>query len=133
MALTVADVLRTINRVPTAEKDMPALVVDNKVYTWNEILYHQKKSALMKKIISEIEKMRKNIDKNRFDFEIDFSKDEILLVEKRLSTMPSDMRIITLGTVFTKEDLIKQLEDRTSLGARIARRELNYVATLWSK
>ena len=135
MALTISEIKIIIEKVPAAEKNMPALVVDNKILTWKEILHNhvERNSAVMGKIISEIEEIRKKCEEKRFDFEIDLSENEISLARQRLSSMPSDMRIITLGTMFAKKDLIKQLDDKTSLGSRIARRELNYVATLWSK
>lgn len=62
---------------------------------------------------------------------IDFTKEELLLVKERLNKMPDDLEIITLGKSYSKEDLIKQLESGTGLGARIAKRELNYVKHLW--
>ena len=65
--------------------------------------------------------------------EINFTEDEKNLVITRLKAMPSDLRIITLGKSFSREDLIKQVETGTGLGARIAKRELNYVNTLWTR
>lgn len=64
---------------------------------------------------------------------IKLTKEEIKLVRSRLEAMPSDLIVISLGESYTKEDLIKQLESKTGLGARIALRELDYVKTLWSK
>ncbi len=63
---------------------------------------------------------------------IDFTKEDLILVKARLEKMPDDLKVITLGTSYSKEDLIKQLESGTGLGARMARRELNYVRHLWA-
>ncbi len=60
-----------------------------------------------------------------------FTREELILVRKRLDAMPSDLRFITLGKTYSKEDLIKEFESGTGLGARIAARELSYVNRLW--
>lgn len=63
---------------------------------------------------------------------IRFTEDEKLLVKERINAMPDDIRIITLGKSYSKADLIKQLEEGTGLGAKLASRELNYVKHLWT-
>jgi len=61
MSLTYEEVEKIIGQVPPAEKDMPALVVDDKAYTWEEILAEIKNESLLsKKMLIEIEEMRKH-------------------------------------------------------------------------
>ena len=65
MPLTYEEVKKIIEKVPPAEKGMPALVVGDKTYTWEQVLVEIKsKSQLAEKMLVEIEGMKKYGRKN---------------------------------------------------------------------
>ncbi len=66
MALTYANVEAIIESVPPAERDMPALVVGDDVYTWNQIRDEiKKKSPLAEKILIRINELKEEHGRNK--------------------------------------------------------------------
>lgn len=65
MPLTFEEAKEIIGKVPPAEMDMPALVIDEKTSTWKEVLAEiEEESALAQKMLIKIEEMRKNGNEN---------------------------------------------------------------------
>ncbi len=61
MTLTFEEAKKIIGQVPAAERSMPALVIDETTYNWEEVLTEiGKKSQLAEKMLIEIEEMRKH-------------------------------------------------------------------------
>ena len=49
---------------------------------------------------------------------------EILIA--RISSMPNDIKLAVLGNVLTKEDILREVNDRTPLGLELLKMEVQY-------
>lgn len=48
------------------------------------------------------------------------------ILEARISAMPNDIKLAVLGNVLTKEDILREINDRTPLGLEILKMEIQY-------
>ena len=50
----------------------------------------------------------------------------VQILEARIGTMPNDIKLAVLGVVLTKEDIMREVNNRTPLGLELLKMEVQY-------
>jgi len=122
----MANFYEIYQRLPPAEKNQVAVVVDGKPLTWNDIYVELSRGTeLGRKALRIIEQMHFS----------PITEQQWKIVEERLKKMPEGMRIAFLGVSepLDKKKALQHIKARDSIGEEIAKIQLEYYKYLLGK
>jgi len=117
--VSLAKILSIYNKLPEAEKNMVAVVVDGVAYTWNQVV------AIVRQGGPLAERIQRMIEELYHTSPIRPEQWELVLA--RLYQMPENLALVIRGKTYGKWDLIREVQRRSEIGEIVARMILEYL------